>query len=348
MAKTSAILFSKHQPLERGSSLVGIAILTLALGFLVTGAIYLMQNYDTIHADQESADHFRNIETALNDFIAREKRFPCPAPLNLPPDTIAPDGTEFGKEGPGSCTGTLHNGTYRATGRNGAKVRIGAVPVRSLNLSDNEMMDGYGKRYFYAITESLATAGTDVKNDLGAITINTQNGNSISDAPGHIIYALISPGTDSRGAFDAQGKIILPCEAGTVAGNNCNFITNPTPTATFVLSTERNFGTGSTTFTHSFAFRANTIPYKWNTGPWDECNGVCFSGDQNRPVQCEDHHGVAVADSFCNHTPKPSGFRVCSLPPCYWDAGAWGTCTAGTGIGTTDGFGGPGNGTNLW
>ncbi len=334
MVKTKTSLpKGRHSP-EQGSSLIGIAILTLALGFLITGGIYLMQNYDVIHSDQESVDHFRDVQTALNDFVAREKRFPCPAPLDLAPDTIAADGTEFGKEGSTACTGALYDGTYRATGRDGIAVRIGAVPVRSLHLSDKQMVDGYGKRYIYAITEALATTGTDVRNDLGAITINTQNGHSISDVSGQIVYALISAGSDDRGAFNMQGDMILPCEAGTVAGSNCDFIANPTPSATFVSSTEKSFGVGSSSFTHSFAFQANAVPYKWNAGPWAECDGVCFSGDQDRTVHCEDHRGTTVIDSFCSHTPKPIIFRVCSLPPCYWDANAWGTCAAGTGIGT--------------
>ncbi len=323
MKKTIGALVPKKNRHELGSNLIAIAVLTLAIGFLAIGAIYLMQNYELIHSDQQSIDNLRDVETALNDFVAREGRYPCPAPLNLAPDTTAPDGTEFGKEGAGACTGTVHDGTYRAVGRAGATVRIGAVPVRSLHISDDKMMDGYGKRYFYAITESLATAGTDVRNDLGAITINNQNGDSISDAPGHIVYALISPGSDNRGAFNEEGELILPCETGTLAGNNCDFVSNPSPTATFISSTEKSFDTGSDSFTYSFSFKANSVPYHWNSGPWDECAGYCYEGTQNRIVHCEDHRGGVVADSFCAHSPKPEITRQCGLGPCTWYIVNW-------------------------
>ena len=318
---------------ERGSSLIGVAILMLALGFIVTGAIYLMQNYDTIHSDQESVESMREIETALMDFVAREKRYPCPASLTLAPDQVAADGTEFGKEGSGNCTAGVYNGTFRAIGRNGQPVRIGAIPVRTLNLSDQKMTDGYGRRYFYAITEALATPGTDVRNDLGVISIETQHGDPISDVSGHIVYAIISPGTDNRGAYDAQGKLLEPCEAGTDAYNNCRFTQVANPPATFTASSEKSFGVGSNTFTHTFAFHANSIPYRWYAAPWNECDGVCFSGDQDRLVQCRDNRENAAPDANCSHTPKPINYRVCSLPPCYWDAGPWQNCTAGAGFG---------------
>lgn len=330
---------------ERGSSLIGMAIMTLALGFLVTGGIFLIKNYSVIKADQTSVEYFRDIQTALNDFVAREGRYPCPAPLTVGIDEVAADGTEFGKEGAGSCAGgPVHDGTFRANGTGGT-VRIGAVPVRTLHLSDRQMMDGYGKRYFYAITEALAVPGTDVRNDEGAITLENESGDSLSDAAGRIVYALMSPGTDDRGAFDAEGNQILNCNTSTDAGKNCRFLTSASPNADFISSTVKKFNVGDETFTHSFAFHANSVPYKWDTGVWDPCNGVCFSGDQNRSVSCRDHKGKPAKDATkCNHTAKPIGYRVCSLPPCYWDTSGWATCVPGTGIGDGGGLIGLGGG----
>lgn len=313
---------------SRGSSLLAMAITMLAIGFLTTGALYLYQNYDVMTSDQTSVDYSREVQDALQNFVAMEGRLPCPAPLNA-----APDAAEFGKEGAGPCEGgALTAGTYRMTGRSGMQVRVGAVPVRSLNIPDKMMMDGYGRRYVYAVTEKLASPGGDIKTDEGAIYMNNEHGNSISDQSGLIIYALMSPGDDDRGAFDAQGRLIAACETGTIAGNNCAFLTNPGGSATFVASSERAFGVGSSSFTHTFAFLATPAAYKWHTDPWLDCNGVCFSGNQSRPVECHDYRSIAVADANCSHTPRPLDARVCGLPPCYWDTGPWRNCTAGSGI----------------
>jgi hypothetical protein len=305
-----------------------MAITMLALGFLTTGGIYLYQNYDVITADQASVDYSREVEDALKNFVAMEGRLPCPAPLNA-----APDASDFGKEAAGPCEGgALASGTYRMVGRDGMPVRVGAVPVRTINVPDKMMMDGYGRRYVYAVTEKIASPGADIKTDEGAIYINNQNGQSISDQSGLIIYALMSPGTDDRGAFDEQGSLIAPCESGTVAGNNCAFLDNPGASATFVASSEKAFGVGSASFTHSFAFMAVPAAYKWHADQWAPCDGVCFSGDQDRVVNCRDYRSAVVDDSLCSHTPKPIDFRVCGLPPCYWDTGPWRACTAGTGL----------------
>ena len=313
---------------ETGSSLLAMAITMLALGFLTTGGIYLYQNYDVITSDQASVDHSREVETALRNYVAMEGRLPCPAPLNA-----APDATDFGKEAAGPCEGgALASGTYRMTGRDGMQVRVGAVPTRTINIPDKMMMDGYGRRYVYAVTEKLASPGADIKVDEGAIYMNNQHGNSISDQSGLIIYALMSPGTDDRGAFNEQGVLLAPCESGTVAGSNCAFLDNPGASATFVASSEKAFGVGSTSFTHTFAFLATPAAYKWHADQWVPCDGVCFSGDQDRVVNCRDYRNGIVDDSNCSHTPKPIDFRVCGLPPCYWDTGPWRFCTAGTGF----------------
>lgn len=310
---------------ESGMGLIGMALMVLAVSFMLTGGLYLMKNYDVIHADQENIDNLRVIEAAIADFVALEKRLPCPAPLNIAPDTTAGDGTEFGKEGAGNCTGTVHNGTFRVTGRDGMRVRVGAVPVRSLHLSDDLIIDGYGKRYVYAVTESLATSGADVMNAPGAITIENKKGESVSKIPGHVTYSLISMGQDDRGAFDLQGNMILPCESGTDAGKNCRFL-SAGGNATFIASLEKNFTGESDSFAHTVTFQANAMPHQWVTQAWSECNGVCKTGIQNRSVQCRDAENVVVADSNCSHMAKPIAGRSCGLPACYWDSSAWGSC----------------------
>jgi hypothetical protein len=322
---------------ERGSSLIGVAIMTLALGFLMTGGIFLMQNYSTIQSEQKSVDNFRDIETALNDFIARKKRYPCPAPLDIAPDTIAAtNGTEFGKEGSGDCLGgpigPVGDGTYRALGHDpdGAgplpplTVRIGAVPVRSLHLADYKMMDGYGKRYIYAITEALATTGTNVRSDLGAIIVKDENNNSISDTPERIVFTIISLGEDKRGAYNAAGILMEDCDTASDAGENCDFLTAAIPDAKFTSKSTKSFNIGVNSFSHSFAFHSNVTPYKWSTSTWGQCNGTCFTGNQTRTVICRNHKGEEADNpDKCSHTTRPEESRVCSLPPCTSSAGGW-------------------------
>ena len=302
-----------HFKSQAGSSLIGVALLTLIMGFLISGGLFLLQNYGTIQADQKSVDYSREIEMALQNFVALEGRYPCPAPLNA-----APDSPEFGKEGSAFCN-TVDGGTFRVPGRDGLDVRIGAVPTRTLGVPDKIMADGYGKRYFYAITEDLTKTTANPQSDLGAITLFDVNGRTVSETEGYILYALISPGEDLRGAYDLQGNLLEPCEIGTDAGNNCDFTD-----ATF-RTVLKNFSGDSNTFTHNFAFRANATPYRWHVDRYSTCNGVCFSGEQERDVTCRDDKNTIVPvseeldEDRCGHTAKPSTNRACALPPChYW------------------------------
>lgn len=323
-------IFSKQTVMgQSGSSLIGVAILTLAMGFLITGAIHLMQNYDMIQSDQKSIDYSRNIEDALKNFVAMEGRYPCPAPFNAAIDTA-----EFGKEDGVACAGAPTPGaTFRVNGRDpdGAgplpplTIRVGAIPVRDLNIPDAMIADGYKKRYIYAVTENLVNGTENPTIGLGGITINDQDGISVSDTPGYVVYALISPGEDDRGTYDINGNLLEPCDIEAMAGNNCDFINPATADATFVTTT-KSFGVGLNTFTHNFAFHANSMAYRWHVDPWSDCNGVCNAGTQTRTFQCRDTKNDPADPLDCAHTPTPIDSRSCPLPPCTW---GFGNCVGG-------------------
>jgi len=324
---------------ERGSSLLGLSLFLVAFGFLTVGGIALYQNYDLVHADQKSIDYSKDIEEAIMAFVDREGRFPCPAPIDAPMDT-----PEFGREISGltgtSClSGALDfnsTNTYRLEGRAGMPVRLGTVPTRDLNLPDYKMFDGYGKRYYYAITEELASAGTNVNADFGAISIHNEHGEHISESDGFIVYALMSMGEDDRGAFNEDGVLLAPCNETTLAGTNCRILNMASAPAVFMTTMSKSYNIDDN-FSHSFAYFANSVPYKWVVTPWSNCQGVCLEGTRTRSVSCQDVEGSVVTDNLCGHTPRPDSSGDCTLPPCEWNAGAYGTCVNGLGI-TADSY----------
>ncbi len=308
---------------QSGTSLIGVAVLTLVMGFLITGAIYLLQNYDTIKSDQQSIDTSIALQEGLRNYVAMNKRYPCPARID-----IAPDQAGFGLE---DCSITDVNG------RNNLPVKVGMPPVRTINVPDKMMLDGYGKRHIYAVTSDMTSTSPlpNLRNDLGAIFIHDENGNPISQADGYVIYALLSPGVNDHGAYDAQGALLRACDptAGIEAAENCD------GDAVFISSSVKTFRGEDGDFTHSFAFKGSALAYSWQTGAWSECgqntNGVdwngtehpvpaCFSSFQARNISCVDRQGnvVPVAneqdEEFCGHTPRPAEDRVCSLGPCRW------------------------------
>jgi hypothetical protein len=312
---------------QTGSSLIGIALLTVVMGALMTGGIYLLQNYQTIKSDQRTTDVSIILEKAVDDFVAINKRYPCPTRLS-----VAPNDPNFGLE---DCT------IVDIAGRDSG-VKIGAAPVRSLNVPDKMMVDGYGKRHIYAVSSDLTATSPlpDLNNTLGQITILDESGESLSTPSGYVTFAFISPGEDGRGAYDIEGNEILPCGTSGEASKNCDFAD-----ATFAISSKKSFQGKDTDFTHRFAYQVSPPIHKWYTEPWSECGSdidrdgdgdltnnewtsprpTCFSSEQARVVTCKDKDGNDVDSAEennpdkCGHTPKPVTLRACSLGPCRWD-----------------------------
>jgi len=326
---------------EAGAGLIAMAFLILVLGFAGTTAIYLYQNYNLVEDDQTSVDNSRQIQAAIMAFVNREGRYPCPAPLNADIDTEF-----YGKEVTSTqCVGgALGSGTFRALGRDNETVRVGTVPTRSLNISDELMVDGYGKRYVYAVTERMATPGTNPKSEQGVISVTNDGNHHMTSSEGNAIFALISFGTDERGAYDVSGNLITPCSEDTTAGNNCKFQTTPNTEATFMTTMSKSYGSADESFEHNFAFFANDPLFRWVTSDWDNCDGICITGTQDRTAQCQNIESGAVINvanadldnavkNPCIHSPKPEITQTCPLGPCKWRRDVpWGACQAGSDI----------------
>lgn len=300
---------------QRGSSLIGIALLILAMGFLFSGGLYLMQNYNVVHADQESTNSSKAIRMALDNFMAVNGRLPCPAEIDEPLNTA-----NFGKE---DCSLTTAAG-----------VIMGTIPVRTLNLSDKQIVDGYGKRYVYAVTrkhtETMVDAAGktvpryDVYNEVGAITLKDPNNKDLSATPGQIVYLLMSPGADDRGAYDINGREILPCNS---APSGSDSRTNCDATNSFVSNSIKNFNNGADIFTHKFSFHANATQYRWDATAWPPCDGSCFAGTQSRTVTCRNGQYDEIDDGKCEgSSERPLENRPCALRECKWVIGGWSGC----------------------
>lgn len=306
------------------------------MGFLMSGGIYLLNTYNSVQTKIETEDKTRSLQDAIQNFVGIHKRYPCPARIDL-----APDASGFGQE---DC------GIDDVSGRDGLDVLIGTVPVRTLNVPDSNIVDGYGRRYIYAVTtDRTAIDGTaDVVNGMGAITIlHSVNGHeeTLSNEAGFVVYALMTSGADDRGAYDINGNEISPCVEGTIAGENCDF--DDAVFKTTIVST-----TGADTdFSHKFAFVAKGPAFYWHTGPWSECGRkytrgnpsdqslwsgsgtdnrsayghtaatpICDSSHQERLVECRKKQGSSadVVDADCSHTPRPVSLRACAIAPCEW------------------------------
>lgn len=287
---------------EAGYSLIGISLFMVVLGIFASAGITLKQKYDWAQRQEVTATNMALIKTALANYQSKNARLPCPTSLTTGIDTPT-----FGKEG--NCAGALVSGTFQDTGRGGRAIRYGAVPVRTLGIPDKTMVDGWGHRYVYAVTEYYAGVSPDPYIDNGAISIVDANNTDVTKTAGNIIYTVVSPGADSRGAYTLAGVKVESCTAGNT---NC---VEAGGDGKLMVSVFRQYNTHTSTsnmdFTATMAYAASDVSYEWHDGPWGACS--CCTHTQSRVATCNiKGTDTVVADSFCATSMKPKLSQSCA------------------------------------
>lgn len=218
---------------ERGYTLIEVAVVLVIGGLLLASASALLLNYMKQTQIRTTERRLAAIDDALQRFLNLNGRYPCAAPPDAPIDSA-----RFGFE-PADCT----TAAEAPGGRDGRTVRIGAVPVRTLNLPDNFIGDAWAGRFTYAVTEALARDGT-YNRDEGAIFVVDSNGNQVvndpDNGPGTAHYVIVSHGENNAGATSMQGGGTNPCPGGNLENENCNG--NATFTSTLFTNTADSAG----------------------------------------------------------------------------------------------------------
>jgi hypothetical protein len=131
----------------------------------------------------------------------------------------------------------------------------GGVPTRALQLTDDYMYDGWGRRFRYAADPiytatgslpTLATCYTTVSPDTSAITVEDSTGAVRSN---NAAYALISYGSNGHGAYTGNGTMYNAGNSNANKLTNCNCtsagVANGTYVPTYVAMMPTVDSTGS-------------------------------------------------------------------------------------------------------
>lgn len=141
------------------------------------------------------------------------------------------------------------------------RVRIGGIPFRDMQMEEEDVIDGYGSRLVYAVTERLANAST-FRSREGGIEIQDGAGNVLSGGDTSASFVVISPGPNKNGAVLADG-VVLPCVAGgtDLDGQNCrNFASVADTLAVYVMDA---YASGTNTFDDSVNYFADMQDELW-------------------------------------------------------------------------------------
>ena len=220
---------------DSGFTLIEMALVMVIGGVLLSfmGSALLM--YLKKSRVQKTEYRIEAIKEALSQHLSVNRRYPCPARRDIAPgDTALAGDVGFGVEVNPNCTvgGNDLGGTADSTVVVGAgvnRVRIGSIPTRTLNLPDDMATDGWGHRFTYAVTTSLATVngtGTTYKNDGGKMSIvDSTSTEFVNDAH----YVIVSHGTTGNGSIPLNANftlpfasIGLPCPVASLDRENCD------------------------------------------------------------------------------------------------------------------------------
>ncbi len=202
-----------------GFSMVEMSVSLAIIAMIAASALSVAVSSDIQTKTDETNAKMRVIGEALTGFVALNQRLPCPANGELPVTDA-----NFGLEGTRtpSATGAdcpNANAIFTYNGGN-SKTRGGIVPVRTLQLPDDYMLDGWGRRIVYVtdydwvnnnITNTGCAANPATSSDcIGqqdpyTINLYVERGENSSYGNSHVAFVLISYGENGHGAYQKNG-----------------------------------------------------------------------------------------------------------------------------------------------
>lgn len=230
---------------SNGFTLVEMSVVMIIFGLIIASSATAYVQWQTWLRHETTKTNVEDVTIAIENFLLQNGRYPCPASL----DASRTDGNAYGIEpaagidcetvvaGNIDTAGTpagndifvvagaragnfLTPGTGVANAGN-SQVRIGTIPYRNLGLAEEQAVDGYRNRLFYAVTEHLASSASYEQNT-GRINVQNIAGTSYTQAPGETHYIVFSAGENGAGAFTQEG-VQLPCPvAPAVENQNCD------------------------------------------------------------------------------------------------------------------------------
>lgn len=196
--------------ISAGFSLIEMSIVLLIIASMIGGGLMFFNEYRAKNKRQETIQKMHTIVEKIKNFSQTYKRLPCPADINATPSV---DGwSRYGVSlNAIDCTS---NATYQSNPGAGNNVIItsGMLPFKSLGLSEDYAIDGWGNRFRFVI--GTANAREDVLAQEGGsgseftfanFGFNSDSRNAYGLSSGKL-FVLLSHGENGIGARGARGQ----------------------------------------------------------------------------------------------------------------------------------------------
>ena len=152
---------------NKGFNLLMLCVVIMALSILMSSVLgfYSITNYK--RRLQTTNERFQAIDLAIKNYIFKNHRFPCPAPLNCNTGGCKTSGDSLGVsrsvDDDGNCVvGNPQNGVFKSTNsETGKEIYYGGVPAITLGLENTHIVDAWGNKIAYIIPKELTEKESD-------------------------------------------------------------------------------------------------------------------------------------------------------------------------------------------
>lgn len=208
-----------------GYNLIILSVIILIMGALMTATISYYDISNVNRRTKNTQDKFKIINTALISYLAKNGKFPCPAPLDCDStgcnndsdynDSTSEDddnkvkalGKEFRyKQANNKNCIADNSGVFESKNSDDEKLLYGNVPAISLGLDNSYLVDDWGNKLVYIVPDAI-TQDNALKNILldnkNSKDNNTNSKKYVVDGE---VFVLLSNNTNTSGAFPFESR----------------------------------------------------------------------------------------------------------------------------------------------
>lgn len=308
--------FSDKKSSAQGFSLIEVSIALIIVGILIAAAL---QVYNIYKQQRETAlldSRLEVVKSSLSRYVYRYGRYPLPAPRSssLGSATI---GREIAPAAAVPCPlPTAPTGSVCRTNINTVNadltagtddVLIGDIPFATLGIRYDNIVDPWGNKLIYAISENLTqvgTATTGYHESWGAIEVLSSAGTTVftGGAP-KAHYVIVSAGPNRVGSFGLGGTITQQCTGVGADLTNCDTdgrfnsnidFTSP-PTSFSYGKTLLNFAAGANYFDDKLAYANSSSFGIWSRVAATTVGQVSIANTNTQNVKIGPFSNIAAA-----------------------------------------------------
>src|SRR4051812_36708993 len=183
--------------------LMVVVMAMFSAGLAITANIVSGWPVDVNYKSVATLEKLNMVEKRLTGFMIAHGRLPCPADGQYAFNTA-----NFGVEAatPGTCTGGTPSAPLGPDAGTGYVVG-GVIPTKTIGLSDEYAVDGFGHRFGYVVDKRATLNSSCLTLATGGINIKSSTGGTVQ---AQVMHAYISYGKSGYGAYPANGSAAGP------------------------------------------------------------------------------------------------------------------------------------------